>query len=125
MNPRCQAGPVGPRAAGDPLLWDPGLGRFGYADRHPLECAYRVDWDAGFSYKVLHRAAAEQGEAWQEFRDWACGYVTADVVVTTDESGKNDHMIFRLWANRRRGLLRIRTLGSTGGSATASWPRLV
>ena len=60
--------------------------------------------DAGFLYKMLHKAAAEQDEAEQvEFRDWACNYVTADMVVTTDESSKNNRTIFLWWGRSMRG----------------------
>ena len=60
--------------------------------------------DAGFSYKMLHKAAAERDEAERvEFRDWAHNYVTADMVVTADESSKNDRTIFRRWGRSMRG----------------------
>lgn len=40
--------------------------------------------DAGFSYKMLHKAAAERDEAmWIEFRDWAYDYMTADMSLLT------------------------------------------
>lgn len=60
--------------------------------------------DAGFSYKMLHKAAAERDEvARAEFRDWARDYVTADMVVTADESSKNDRTIFRRWGRSMKG----------------------
>lgn len=61
-------------------------------------------WDAGFSYKMLHKAAAERDKATRmEFRDWAYDYVTADMVVTADESSKNDRTIFRHWGRSMKG----------------------
>ena len=60
--------------------------------------------DAGFSYKMLHKAAAERDEvARAEFQDWAQDYVTADMVVTADESSKNDRTIFRRWGRSMKG----------------------
>ena len=60
--------------------------------------------DAGFSYKMLHKAAAERDEVTrQEFRDWARDYVTAEMVVTADESSKNDRTIFRRWGRSMKG----------------------
>jgi hypothetical protein len=50
---------------------------------------------AGFSYKMLHKAAAERDEVTRmEFRDCARDYVAADMVVTADESSKNNRTIF-------------------------------
>ena len=60
--------------------------------------------DAGFSYKMLCKAAAERDEVTRDkFRDWAHDYVTADMVVTTDESSKNDRTIFRRWGRSMKG----------------------
>jgi len=51
--------------------------------------------DVGFSYEMLHKAAAEQDQvARTGFREWARGYMTADMVITADESSKNNRTIF-------------------------------
>ena len=58
----------------------------------------RLIKNAGFSYKMLHKAAAERDEAARvEFRDWARDCVTADMVVTAEESRKNTRTVFGRW----------------------------
>jgi len=60
--------------------------------------------DAGFSYKMLHKAAAERDEvARTEFREWARDYATVKMVVTADESSKNNRTIFRRWGRSMKG----------------------
>jgi len=56
--------------------------------------------DAGVTYKVLCKAASERDEEAQErFRDFARNHLVASMIITVDESGKDDQTIYR-----RRGL---------------------
>ena len=52
--------------------------------------------DVGYSFKMLHKAASERDEEERAtFRDWACNFVTMEMVVTADKSSKDNRMIFR------------------------------
>ena len=60
--------------------------------------------DAGYSFKMLHKAASERDEEERAaFRNWAGDFVTADMVVTADESSKDNRTIFRRWGRSIRG----------------------
>jgi len=52
--------------------------------------------DAGFSYKMLSKAAAERDEVAREaFKVWAKENLLASMIVTADESSKDGRTIFR------------------------------
>ena len=60
--------------------------------------------DAGYSFKMLHKAASERDEEERAmFRSWARDTVTAEMVVTADESSKDNRTIFRRWGRSVRG----------------------
>ena len=60
--------------------------------------------DAGYSFKMLHKAASERDEEERAiFRDWARDFVTAEMVVTADESSKDNRTIFRRWGRSIKG----------------------
>jgi transposase len=60
--------------------------------------------DAGYSFKMLHKAASERDEEERAmFRSWADDTVTAEMVVTADESSKDNRTIFRRWGRSVRG----------------------
>ena len=60
--------------------------------------------DAGYSFKMLHKAASERDEGERAaFRNWARDFVTADMVVTADESSKDNRTIFRRWGRSAKG----------------------
>ena len=47
--------------------------------------------DVGFSYKSLHKAAAERDEGERnEFRAWAQETLVPEMIITVDESSKDD-----------------------------------
>src|SRR4051794_32830187 len=60
--------------------------------------------DAGFSYKRLCKAATEHDdearEAWQQYVQ---ENLVASMMVTADETSKDDHTIFRRWGRSPRG----------------------
>jgi len=52
--------------------------------------------DVGFSYKSLHKAAAERDEdEREEFRAWARETLVPEMIVAVDESSKDDRTIYR------------------------------
>jgi len=52
--------------------------------------------DAGVTYKVLRKAASERDEeARERFRDFARNHLVASMIITVDESSKDDRTIFR------------------------------
>jgi transposase len=56
----------------------------------------RLIEDVGFSYKFLHKAAAERDEAErEEFRAWARETLVPEMIVAADESSKDDRTIYR------------------------------
>ena len=56
----------------------------------------RLIEDVGFSYKALHKAAAERDEdEREEFRAWARETLVPEMIVTADESSKDDRTIYR------------------------------
>ena len=60
--------------------------------------------DAGYSFKMLHKAASERDEEERAtFRDWARDFVTMEMVVTADESSKDNRTIFRRWGRSTKG----------------------
>jgi hypothetical protein len=60
--------------------------------------------DAGYSFKMLHKAASERNEEERAaFRDWARDFVTMEMVITADESSKDNRTIFRRWGRSVRG----------------------
>ena len=60
--------------------------------------------DAGMTYKMLHKAAAERDEiCCEEFRNWASTNLVADMIITADETSKDDRTIFRHWGRSARG----------------------
>ena len=60
--------------------------------------------DAGYTFKMLHKAASEQDEEERAaFRGWANDSVTAEMVVTADESSKDNRTIFRRWGQLVKG----------------------
>ncbi|EDR00877.1 uncharacterized protein LACBIDRAFT_333721 [Laccaria bicolor S238N-H82] len=51
--------------------------------------------DAGVTYKVLRKAASERDEeARERFRDFARNHLVASMIITVDESSKDDRTIF-------------------------------
>ena len=59
---------------------------------------------AGHSFKILHKTVSEQGEEKRAmFRRWACGTVTAEMVVTVGESNRDNRTIFRHWGQSAEG----------------------
>lgn len=60
--------------------------------------------DAGLSFKMLHKAASERDEEQRAaFRNWACDSVTIDMIVTADESSKDNRTVFRRWGRSAKG----------------------
>jgi transposase len=60
--------------------------------------------DAGLTYKMLQKAAIERDEFHRdEFRNWVSANLVASMIVTADESSKDDHTIFRWWGRSARG----------------------
>ena len=60
--------------------------------------------DAGYSFKMLHKAASEHNEEERvAFRDWARDFVTMEMVVTADESSKDNCTIFQRWGRSIKG----------------------
>lgn len=60
--------------------------------------------DAGCLFKMLHKAASERDEEERAaFRDWARNFVTMDMVITADESGRGNRTIFRRWGRSIKG----------------------
>jgi transposase len=52
--------------------------------------------DAGITYKVLRKAASERDEeARERFREFARNHLVASMIITVDESSKDDRTIFR------------------------------
>ena len=61
--------------------------------------------DVGFSYKSLHKAAAERNEDERvEFRAWAQETLVPEMIVTADESSKDDRTIYRHWGRSPSGM---------------------
>ena len=53
---------------------------------------------------MLHKAASERDEGkWATFWDWACDFVTAEMVVMADESSKDNRNIFQRWGQLVKG----------------------
>ena len=67
--------------------------------------------DAGYSFKMLHKAASEQDEEERAmFRSWARDFVMMEMVVTADESSKDDCVENRWYLQYRiTGYLTIRS----------------
>ncbi|KZP29698.1 hypothetical protein FIBSPDRAFT_677304, partial [Athelia psychrophila] len=60
--------------------------------------------DAGSTYKMLCKAAAEcDEEARAIFKTFISEHLTADMVVTVDETSKDDRTIFRRWGRAPHG----------------------
>src|ERR1700722_10520543 len=60
--------------------------------------------DAGLTFKMLHKAASARDEvAWEEFRTFVWENLVADMIITADESSKDDQTIFRCWGRSPRG----------------------
>ena len=56
----------------------------------------RLIEDVGFSYKSLHKAAAERDEdEWEEFQTWVQQTLVPEMIVTVDKSSKDDRTIYR------------------------------
>jgi hypothetical protein len=52
--------------------------------------------DAGLTYKMLQKAAAEQDEeVWQKWQDFICDHLISTMIITVDKSSKDDHTIFQ------------------------------
>src|SRR6266550_3456601 len=69
-----------------------------------LPAIHQLLRDAGLSYKMLCKAAAERDDMRrEEFRDWAAANLVASMIVTADESSKDDRTIFRRWGRSARG----------------------
>jgi transposase len=63
-----------------------------------LSVIHQLLQDAGLSYKMLCKAAAEHDDVRrEEFRSWAAENLVASMIVTADESSKDDRTIFRHW----------------------------
>ena len=59
---------------------------------------YELIRDARYPFTMLHKAASERDEEKRATsRDWARDFVTAKMVVTVDESSKDNRTIFRRW----------------------------
>ena len=60
--------------------------------------------DAGLTYKMLHKAAAERDEIRrEEFRNWVAENLVANMIITADESSKDDCTIFHHWGRSTSG----------------------
>ena len=60
--------------------------------------------DAGLTFKMLHKAASERDEAaWEEFRTYIWEHLVVEQVIAADESGKDDHTIFRCFGRAPHG----------------------
>jgi transposase len=60
--------------------------------------------DAGLTHKMLRKAAAERDEIRrEEFRTWVADNLVANMIVTADESSKDDRTIFRRWGRSGSG----------------------
>jgi len=61
--------------------------------------------DVGFSYKYLHKAAAERDEDEREkFREWARETLVPEMIVAVDESSKDDRTLYQHWGRSPSGM---------------------
>jgi hypothetical protein len=52
--------------------------------------------DAGLTYKILQKAAAERDEeAWQKWQYFICDHLVTTMIITVDKSSKDDRTIFQ------------------------------
>ena len=64
----------------------------------------RLIEDIGFSYKSLHKAALERDEEERaEFQAWAKETLVPEMIVTADESSKDDRTIYRRFGRSLTG----------------------
>ena len=61
--------------------------------------------DIGFSYKCLHKAAAERDEDEQEhFREWVREMLVPEMIVAVDESSKDDRTLYHNYGRSLSGM---------------------
>ncbi len=67
-------------------------------------CIHQLLRDTGMTYKMLKKSAAERDEEERtNFRDAVQTNIFADMIVTVDETSKDDRTLFRRWGRSIRG----------------------
>ncbi|KAF8237279.1 hypothetical protein L208DRAFT_1517762, partial [Tricholoma matsutake] len=62
---------------------------------HMIQGCLELIRDAGLTYKMLRKAAAERDEeARQKWQDFICDHLVATMIITINESSKDDCTIF-------------------------------